>query len=154
MDAPSGQPSFVFVLDPGGPSGLALDLDYVYWTSYVGGTIQRAPKAGGPPQLLTPAHPLGVPSIDVDDTSVYFSAYDDSDVTTYVGSVPKAGGTITVLAPQLYGAGAVKVAGGFVYWLNDVGRLAGGVARIPVGGGTVQALTPTTYTYDSAPRGR
>jgi len=141
--------SFILAVDPGAPSSLALDQDYVYWTSYVSGTIQRIPKSGGSPQLLTTVHALGVPSLDVDDTSVYFSAYDDTGVTTYVGSLPKAGGTVTVIAPQQGAARGVKVSGGFVYWLVDPQTGAGGVARAPIGGGAVQAITPTSYASDA-----
>ena len=144
-DALDAGPIFVLALDPGAPSGIALDQDYVYWTSYVSGTIQRVPKAGGSPQLLTSARVLGVPSLDVDDTSVYFSAYDDTGVTTYVGSVPKSGGAIAIIAPQQGAARRVKVSGGFVYWLVDPQASGGGVARAPIGGGAVQSITPTTY---------
>jgi hypothetical protein len=143
-DAPDAGTNFVLTPDPGGPSDLALDQDYVYWTSYNTGTIQRIPKTGGSPQLLTPIPHGGNPTVDVDDTSVYFSA--DTGSNTFVGSVPKSGGTITVLAPQQFAARRVRVKDGFVYWLTGSGpSTPGSPMRAPVGGGAANALTTNTY---------
>jgi hypothetical protein len=144
-DAPDSSVRMIIAMDPGAPTDLALDQDYVYWTSYSSGTIQRVPKAGGSSQLLTQIQKDGLPTLDVDDTTVYFAAYDDTGVTTYVGSIPKTGGPITVLAPLQMAALRVKVRNGFVYWLADSQSNVGGVVRVPVTGGAVQALTPSTY---------
>ena len=136
-------PSFVIAMDPGGPSDIALDRDYVYWTTYFPATIKRVAKGGGTPQLLANIQNFGNPTLDVDDTAVYFTALDDSGVTSYVGSVPKGGGAVAVIAAQRYSASRVKVAGGFVYWLDQPSANVGVVARAPVGGGAVQSVTPT-----------
>src|SRR5580765_2830299 len=45
-------PTPIIANEPGGPSDLALDNEYVYWTSYYPASIKRMAKAGGPPQLL------------------------------------------------------------------------------------------------------
>jgi hypothetical protein len=143
-------PNVVLALDPGAPSGIALDQNYVYWTSYSSGKIQRIPKAGGSPQVLAAARVLGVPSLAVDDKAVYFSAREDAGVTTYVGWIPKSGGAITTIASHLGAARRVKVSDGFVYWLVDPQpRGGGGVARAPIGGGRVQSITPSTYAADA-----
>ncbi len=143
-DATDASTRVLLALDPGAPTDFALDQNYVYWTSYNSGTIQRASKVGGSPQLLTQIPTGGLPTLDVDDTSVYFTA--DKGANTFVGSIPKAGGQITTLAPQQFAARRVRVVNGFVYWItgSDPSN-PGGIVRIPVSGGTAQPLTPAVY---------
>lgn len=145
QDGPDAGPKFVLVSDPGAPSDLAIDSDYVYWTSYASGTIQRVSKAGGAAQPLASIQRFGNPSLDVDDTSVYFTAFDDSGVTMYVGAIPKSGGKVSVIAGQQYTASHVRVKDGFVYWVTGAPSSGGGIARASVTNGSVQTLTPTTY---------
>src|SRR6185312_12650296 len=136
---------FVLASDPGLPSDLAFDQDYVYWTSAASGTIQRISKNGGTAQHLTSIQRLGNPSLAVDAASVYFTSKDSTGSTMYVGSVPKTGGAITVIAGHLPGAAHVKVRDGYVYWIVLGRSDLAGIARSPIGGGMVQTLAPTTY---------
>ena len=69
-------------------------------------------------QLLAQIPQGGLPNLDLDADTVYFCA--DKGANTYVGSVPKTGGTITVLAPQQFAARRVKVADGICLLLDGI----------------------------------
>ncbi len=79
------------------PAGLALDASYVYWTTFSAtGQVKRAPRAGGPAEVLVDGQPYAS-GVAVDGTSVYWAT------NAYPGAVMKAGldgSNPTVLATQ------------------------------------------------------
>lgn len=137
----------VLAMDPGAPRDMAIDQDFVYWTSYDSGTLQRVAKNGGPAELLAQLRRDGAPNLDVDDTSVYFSVDDDSGSSRYVARMSKAGGTPTTIAAGQYGTIPLKVKDGFVYWLSGPGLGTQPLevpARVSINGGAVQMLSSST----------
>jgi hypothetical protein len=65
-----------------GPTAIAVDANNVYWTNAGDGTVQRAPKEGGPTTPISSgeSEPLG---IAVDDTGVYWTNRGDGRVRFY-----------------------------------------------------------------------
>jgi hypothetical protein len=86
-----------------GPTHVAIDSAFVYWTSNLGGAVLRAPIGGGNFQVLYSAdHPLGV---EVDASNVYWS-----DLSG-IHAAPKAGqGMVTNLYTSNNGAVADPIA--------------------------------------------
>jgi sugar lactone lactonase YvrE len=103
-----------------GPRDLALDADSLYWTDSAPflplptGYIMKAPKSGGPAQMLAPAggNPLG---IAVDATNVYWV---NDDVGTVV-RVAKTGGTPTTIAAGQMFVKAITTDAKAIYWTTQ-----------------------------------
>jgi len=140
------------------PIDVGVDDSNVYWSNFVG-TVQRIPKAGGPPTLFVtlPAPPNGGLKEPVlfafDSTTVYMAN------AWGVFSAPKSGGNPTTLHVPDYqhGAGSrgVAVDATYVYWI-DVASNTGDTAtdalmRMPKGGGPVDTLA--TFSTDGGVTG-
>ncbi len=120
--------------------GIALDSSFVYWSTYLGGTILRMPLHGGPvTTLLTPTtRPLG---IAVDSTHLYF--------TTFYGDVmvmPITGGTPVTFVPATSNA---FVGGIAVNAVNVVWGSWPDVVEVPLAGGTPTVLVTGQPTQSS-----
>jgi sugar lactone lactonase YvrE len=116
------------------PDQLALDDDYVYWTTQMSnGFIMKAPKAGGPAVTLASGH--ATPSqIAVDDDSVYW----DDNSEDGVFKVPKGGGATVTLAPRRTGSNGMAIDDTSVYWAD--GHEAA-ILKVLKSGGAVTTLT-------------
>lgn len=133
-----GQPAVV--AQPGAPpTRLALDADHVYWSSDAGGAgasvVARAPKAGGPAEVLTSAS-AGYSSFALDGATVWLTRTDG-----VVASVPATGGAETPLATNEPSPKSVTVLDGDVVWL------AGGafVSMPKTGGARTVLLSPSDF---------
>jgi hypothetical protein len=131
---------------PARPFAVALDDAFIYWTGQSTISVQRAPKGGGPPEVVyagsdTPG------SLVLDDASVLWSG------TAGVWSAPKApGGPGTQLAPapasspQLGRFGGVAVdassvyVAGYTVCAGATCTVQGFVDRIPLGGGSASMV--------------
>jgi hypothetical protein len=99
--APAGAPGSLYT------EGIAVDDDHVYWTALgdglEGGAVLRAPKAGGPADILAP-HEARPWSIAIDGDSVVWAA-EGGATPANVGGIGK--GTIARLAKS--GSGSVEI---------------------------------------------
>lgn len=76
-----------------GPARIAVNDTHVFWTNYLGGTVNQMSKAGGPQETIgTYTSPLG---IEVDDTHVYWA--DNTNGGT-IYRKPLSGGDVETLA--------------------------------------------------------
>ncbi len=128
--------------------GLALDAQYVYWTSSCSGgcanpgLITRVPLTGGTVQTLAsfPQGYAGAFTFAVDATALYWAEGYASAVN--VVRMPLGGGAPVTLAPAPY-ARNIAVDGTSVYWTDDYDGL---VVKVPVAGGA-----PTTLYQGDLP---
>jgi hypothetical protein len=131
----------VEVLGTGGrPAWVAVDATHVYWVTegdpsngYAGGVVMRNAKTGGTPTTLAMNETKPV-DIVVDDTNVYW-------IRATAGTImkmPKAGGTPTLVA-NAPDARRLALDDTHLYWTRN-GSGIGGVSRISLGGGSVEAL--------------
>ena len=165
------------------PVAIALDATNVYFTNRDQGTIERMPKTGGQLPTMIASNQAIPAAIAIDATRLYWSAnYDivsmplggngSSTLTTTkdgllslqidatkiywgsyvnvgdVGATSLADGTTTILASgrQAPRVGAVDAT--YLYWSEY-----GGLMRVPIGGGTIDALAtvtvPSVLTVDA-----
>lgn len=111
------------------PFDLAVDADYVYWSSQAG--IQRIAKTGGMTTVLSAG---GTPNgIALDSTHVYWA--DTSALE--IRSVALAGGVMATLASGQDFPWRVATNGVNVFWTDS---MAGAVRSVPVAGGVVASL--------------
>lgn len=141
VDATASHPVQVLATGLSKPSALAIDLTNVYWLDELGGLF-KVPKTGGSPVMLfNGGGNIGqVPSIGLDATSVYFSAFYQNQYV--VAATPITGGDPAnprVLATEA--ANGVAVALGNVYWIDGTNQ----GRRISTNGGAVEPIkTPTS----------
>lgn len=139
-----------------GPIGaVAVDKTHVYFTSTEG--VSRVEKAGGAmPELLAQAS--GATSIALDDTTVYLTISGDAaGLKGDIGSVPKAGGELKVVAQDApfelrYLSQELTVDDTNVYWVNTG---AGKLMKAPKAGGAPAVLLeglarPASITLDGS----
>lgn len=95
------------------PFAVTTDATNIYWTDGYGGTVRKAPKAGGTPVTLAPA--TGDPtSIAVDAGWVYWVSGKEGTVTR----VAVSGGTPEVMATGQPRPLSIAVSNGQVVWTN------------------------------------
>jgi hypothetical protein len=136
--------------DHGAPYSVTDD-EYVYWTVYVG-RLERAPKAGGPGQVLASTkakHAEQWGPLAVDDAFVYWLNLGSQDHRTTpnpgrIMKVPKSGGDVTVIAER-EGLRDMALSPEHVYWAAD-----DGVWREPKTGGVSEHFVEETVA-DAAP---
>jgi hypothetical protein len=123
------------IVDAERPLAIAVDGTYVYWGDFVQTTVSRAPKGGGPAQLLwdggtlvdttDAAPPDGFQNCTLDDAFVYVQ-----DGVDGIYRVPIGGGDLV----RMYGQAWPPVSGGFglaVVSTNAYfGDPAGGIDRM------------------------
>ncbi len=127
---------------PSGAYGIAIDDAFVYWVE-VDGVIARAPKPGGPRQVLVTGE--SQPQfIAVDAANVYWTVIGDGTAARPSGvrKAPKAGGQpIDLLTDPSLQAWEIAVDDAFVYWSDEgAGNALHRVFRIPKQGGAATAL--------------
>jgi hypothetical protein len=125
--------------------GIALAGSEVVWTTSLGGTVAKAPIAGG--ALTTLAAGLDTPrSVATDGTDVYFT------VAMGVMKVPLAGGTVTTLALSVSPLG-IGLDATDVYFTGGasilkVPKTGGTPTTVATGSGTARELTlDATHVY-------
>jgi hypothetical protein len=117
---------------------IAVDDVNAYWVTYAtpGGVLTKAPLGGGPSTALASEQDRAAP-IAVDDANVYWMTGQAT-----VMSIPKTGGTPTVLVPGPAPAQenlpfSLATDGASVYWTDEAG---GTVSKVAVVGGDVTVL--------------
>ncbi len=132
----------------GGPYGIAIDSNYVYWTNNSGGQVMMVSIDGGTPTVIADGQeaPLG---IAVDATNVYWTNQYGGEVYQQLLAGPFDGGTLTLLASNQAGPTGIAVDSNFVYWTNKFGE---SVNFVPINGGQVAPVSPvpTNASYEIA----
>lgn len=135
-----GCPEVTLVATATQPYGLAVDHDYVYFSSFTAaGSIMRAPVAGGEavPVVSGESYPH---DIALDDSRVFWCL--GSTAPGYLAMAPKAGGTRLQLATGIAnGLGRVTSDGAFAYYVTAFNS----VYRVPATGGTPSVLAAGPY---------
>jgi hypothetical protein len=128
-----------------GPQGVAVDTQNVYWTTFVGGTVERAPLAGGGQSLTLAAMQSYPEGIALDSANVYWAT------SGTVMKVPIGGGQpqTLALAPGINpGWGGIDVDTGIavdganVYFADYQGRA---IKKVPIDGGSAVVVAKGTY---------
>jgi hypothetical protein len=118
------RPETVLASGQAGPSSLASDGAFLYWTNRSGGQVMRMPLAGGTPEQRASGQnqPQG---IALSATHVYWANRGGQSVM----KAPLAGGEPTSVATGQSEPEDVAIAGGSVFWSNGSAtmrrRLAG-----------------------------
>jgi hypothetical protein len=103
--------------DQQGATALVANGAYLYW-GMPNGTIRRAAIDGGS-KVETVAEGIKTPvQLAVDDNNVYFAAIDGD-----IGSVPKTGGTPTILVSLEDSTVGLQTDGVHVYWARATGEV-------------------------------
>jgi hypothetical protein len=113
---PRPSPCANAVIAPASVSWFALADDTIYFADSNGGLL-KVPKGGGTPMPIASNLGIGIGTIIVDETAVYFITQ-DSETTGSISSVPRSGGTPKVLATNLPAPIDMRVDATSVYWLN------------------------------------
>ncbi len=120
------------------PLAIAVDDESVFFTNK-GGKILRVAKTGGAQTVLGQGLPDEPSAIALDDTHVYVSAVTWTSSATQeqgvVARVPKAGGSVEVLAKGIATARGLWVSGDDVFVVTGRSGRPGAVLRIPKTGG-------------------
>jgi sugar lactone lactonase YvrE len=95
------------------PRGIAVDAEYVYWVTWEGHEVKRAPKAGGTVDTLATGQ-LGAWMLAIDDTHLYWTARSAGTVA----KMAKVGGGVTVLASMLSDPTDLALDGADVYYVD------------------------------------
>jgi sugar lactone lactonase YvrE len=119
------------------PSSIALDGDYVYWTSAVAGAVLRVSKRGGSPVAL--AADLGCPlSLAVDELAVFVTLCEDYGA---IVRIPKRGGEPEPIAPGEVFPACLALDRERVYWTaQGEDRDSGRVCSATKAGGDLTVL--------------
>jgi hypothetical protein len=114
------------------PTDLAVDAQYVYWTT-ADNTVMKTLKSGvGTPSIVASAQAGALAGIAVDAQNVYWTVNSIDGFGTVMKSSLNGGGRPTVLTKYCDGPGGIATDGQSVYWTNN-GLLSG------QGGGVVSA---------------
>jgi hypothetical protein len=130
------------------PWGMAIDAANVYWTDCgdpSGGHVQKMPKAGGPVVPLASGNRLS--GIAVDGANVYWVAGTADASSGAIMTVPTAGGTPAVVAPESGAPAHIAVDASYVYW-SDLNQ--GAVMRAPLGGGMPMTVASSVAPFQIA----
>jgi hypothetical protein len=153
-------PPYTGPTPPSTPNDIAVDADNVYWVSFEGGQVLRAPRNGDGGTWVAIAsgedHPI---AIAVDDVNVYWVDYGGTQVGSgSVKQAPKtsAGGSVPlVLAQNEARPWDIAIDRTSVYWTNKVNP--GQVKKVPIGGPMSAIVTlappPTSTLRLGAPSG-
>jgi hypothetical protein len=128
---PHGCPAPTVVMTTSDPFGLALDADYLYYsTEDASGSVMRLPLGGSVPEAIATGEPSPF-DIAVDDKNVYWCLADQP--SGHVVMAPKAGGMRQQLAAgdAFPGVGRVTSDGTYVYYVGSFNV----VYRVAVAGG-------------------
>jgi hypothetical protein len=136
-----GCPAPVPMATVANPYGLAIDDSYLYFSVYsTTGGVMRVPLSGGDPEPIAPNQD-NPHDIAVDATNVYFCV-NDNTAGGHLQAVPKAGGTVTVLATALQSVlERVATDGAFAYYITGFNS----VYRISTSGGSPAVITAGPY---------
>jgi hypothetical protein len=145
----SGAPGALAIAPSQAAGSIAVDADYVYWTTSVpSGSVIRAKKDGSSPTAIAPNQdtPSG---IFVDDTDVYWTTYGDGSVMR----MPKGSGSPVEIAKGQDHPNVVIADATYVYWTN-AGPLSstavGSVSRALKNGSGALLLAVRTAPTDLA----
>ena len=130
------------------PIALAVDSTNVYWVNE-GGSIVKAPLAGGPPITLASGQP-NPQAIAIDSTNVYWVTNVTGVAQNAVLKMPLHGGAISTLATGLDPRG-IAVDTTSVYW-TDGTRGGGRVWKVPISG-VPDGGSPTLIATAKRPAG-
>lgn len=122
---------------------IATNATTVFWADgdFPSGSVDSVATSGtGRATIAQVDEPIGVA---IDATNIYFSTFGSSD--NAVGTIvkqPLGGGASIVLASGLSTVGPIAIDSTTVYWSD----MFGGVASVPIAGGSVTTLVPPQYT--------
>ncbi len=134
------------VIDPeltGVSHAIAVDETHVYWSGSYGGPLMRASITAETPEVL--ASGVEVSGIAFHSNAVYWTSWGEGTIST----LPKSGGTPTVLTSEAHSPSALAVDDTSIYWTEDVSDGGGRVVSMPLGGGTPLTLA----SGQNGPRG-
>lgn len=142
------------LIHPGVDTGFLVDATHVYWATVPGefcsplGSIRRAPKHGGPAQVLYESCSFSPWRYAQDATHLYIHDEQNDAIVR----LPKTGGVPTFIASApatgSYGTRGIAVVDGTVFW-SDLD----GIKRTPIDGTGVTLLVPEPAGFSQEHRG-
>lgn len=127
----------------GVPTDVALDADFVYWSTE-DGTVRRVAKNGQGEAILISGITPGIARIAVDDTRVYFRERSDNNGTPSIRAANKDGTSPLFVASNQPGRAGLALGGGALLWARTDDTNVGGIQRAVIDGSgnvTVKAIT-------------
>jgi len=145
----AGGPEVELATNQARPRAIAVDASSVYWANEAGSVMKAALDGSAVVEL---AANLAEPyALGISDSDAYFTTHTGNEVL----SVPLAGGSTTVVAPDQYDPHGIFVDGTNLYWTtNETVRsiTLGGGAVVPLASGldeVHQIAASGTYVYFS-----
>jgi hypothetical protein len=126
--------SVVLAEASGMPTDVAVDEQYVYWTSN-DGKVGRVGKNGGEPETVVTGVQRGLARLTVDENRVYYREIEDASGVANIGAAAKDGASPFTVATNQPGIGSLTSDGSSLYWARTDDSNLGAIwhASFPAG---------------------
>lgn len=129
----------VLAVASGEPTDVAIDEQYVYWTSD-DGKVGRVGKNGGEPETVVAGVQRGLARLTVDENRVYYREIEDPSGVANIGAAAKDGASPFTVATNQPGLGSLTSDGTSLYWARTDDTTLGAIWRASFPAGVAQPL--------------